>query len=87
MLFQPVQCINEMTVTLGEWSVVSLLVGLLLKRRMNHAWQCQHALITHSQPLTPSSSLVPRLSWGRGKENLVTTAYTCANPNQQNKVS
>ena len=33
------------------------------------------------------SSLVPRLSWGRGKESLVTTACACANPYQKNMVS
>ena len=32
-------------------------------------------------------SLVPRLSWGRRKESLVTTACACANPYQQNMVS
>ena len=32
-------------------------------------------------------SLVPRLSWGRGKESLVTIACACMNPYQQNMVS
>ena len=39
------------------------------------------------QSFVAKSSLVPMLSWGRGKESLVTTACSCANPYQQNMVS